>query len=87
MTDTENIRLLVRMGSDRSIVGMGRNRLLKTGLFLTWFVAETIQHHNVVLERLELFVYCGPVRIKLKWSVPINEYNQSIVKYGRKKSF
>jgi hypothetical protein len=32
--------------------------------------------HNVVLERLELFVYCGPVCTKLKWSVPINEHTQ-----------
>jgi hypothetical protein len=52
-TGTQNIRLLVRMGSDRSIVGPGRNRLLGTGLFLTWFVAELIQQlvHRVVLER------------------------------------
>jgi hypothetical protein len=24
------------------------------------------------------FVYCGPVRTKLKWSVPINEYTQRV---------
>jgi hypothetical protein len=30
-TDTNNIHLLVRLGSDRSNVGPGRNRLLRTG--------------------------------------------------------
>jgi hypothetical protein len=26
------------------------------------------------VERLEMFVYCEPVRTKLKWSVPIKEH-------------
>jgi hypothetical protein len=39
-TGTKSIRLLVRLGSDRSIVGPSRDRLLGTGLFLTWFIAE-----------------------------------------------
>jgi hypothetical protein len=33
-TASKSIRLLVRMGSDRTIVGPGRNRLLRTGPFL-----------------------------------------------------
>jgi hypothetical protein len=31
----------------------------------------------VVLERLELFVHYGPVRIKIKWSVPTNEHTHN----------
>jgi hypothetical protein len=39
-TGTKSIRLLVCMGLDRSIVGPGDNRLLRTGPFLMWFIAE-----------------------------------------------
>jgi hypothetical protein len=73
----KSIRLLVRSGSDRFIVGPGRNRLLRTGPFLTWLAVELSNSGSTkwyVLERLELFVYCGPVHTKLKWSVPINEH-------------
>jgi hypothetical protein len=36
----KSIRLLVRMGSYRLIVGPGRNHFLRTRPFLTWFVVE-----------------------------------------------
>jgi hypothetical protein len=38
----KSFRLLVRLRSDRSIDGMGRNRLLGTGSFLTWFIVELV---------------------------------------------
>jgi hypothetical protein len=37
--------------------------------------------YNVVPEQLELFVYCGPVHTKLKWSILINEHTHG-VPYG-----
>jgi hypothetical protein len=39
-TGTKSIRLLVQLGSDHSVVGLGHNRLLRTGPFLTWFAVE-----------------------------------------------
>jgi hypothetical protein len=76
LTGTKSIRLLVLLGSDRSTVGPGRNRLLGNRTVLTWLAVELSNSRSTewyILEWLELFVYCGPVRAKIKWSVPINE--------------
>jgi hypothetical protein len=39
-TGTKSIRLLVRLGSDHSIVGLGRNHLLRDLTVLKWFGVE-----------------------------------------------
>jgi hypothetical protein len=39
----------------------------------------------VVLERLEMFVCCGPVRTKIKWSIPLNEHILKMVHTNKRK--
>jgi hypothetical protein len=67
-TGTKIICLLVHMGSDRSIVGPGHNRLLGTRPFLMWFVAETIQQgvHKGCVRLLirNILIWYGTVRSK-----------------------
>jgi hypothetical protein len=67
-TGTKSIRLLVCVGSDRSVVGPGRNRLLGTGPFLMWLAAElsnsrsTEWYWNARTVRL---LRTGPYQIKM----------------------
>jgi hypothetical protein len=85
-TGTKSIRLLV-YGWDRTIQLLVRVIIvysgLRTGPFLTWFAVELSNSRSTECYwNGSNFVYCRPVRTKIKWSIHINEHTLGPGCYG-----